>query len=114
MKSPPITALNPYLQTVSDRVRTGTMRVKVWTREVSARRAQRAHRSEPANPIYLLAAITLGIPILLMIPLILMNPGIHEGAFTNVVTFIVVAAFVIAALIEIKNLADQPSESDHH
>jgi hypothetical protein len=78
------------------------------------RKAHRSHTFEPINPVYIIAAITLGIPALLMIPLIGMNPGIQEGAFSNVVTFVVVTAFVIAAAFEIKKLADQPSEHDHH
>jgi hypothetical protein len=87
---------------------------KVWTREISARRAVRAQRPEESNPVYLLAAITLGIPALLAVPLIGMNPSIQEGAFTNVVTFVVVAAFVVAAVFEIKRLAEQPSDDNHH
>ena len=78
------------------------------------RRTQRAHGSEPANPIYLLAAITLGIPALLAIPLIGMNPNIQERAFTHAVTFVVVAAFAVGAVFEIKRLAEQPSDDNHH
>jgi hypothetical protein len=97
------------------RLRAASGRVKVWTREIAMRRAQRAQYSEePANPIYLLAAITLGIPALLMIPLIGMNPGVRDGTFAQVLTFLVVSAFVIAAVFEIKRLADQPSDADHH
>jgi hypothetical protein len=84
--------------------------VKVWTREVSARTAAKRHES--ANPIYLIAAITLGIPALLTIPLIGMNPGVQPGAFTTVLGFIVLSAFVVAAIFEIKRLADQPSGID--
>jgi hypothetical protein len=85
--------------------------VAVWTRETATRRAD---TSEPANPIYLLAAITLGIPALLAIPLIGTNPGIQEGAFANIVAFFVVGTFVIAGMFEIKRLADQPTDSDDH
>jgi hypothetical protein len=88
--------------------------VAVWSHERAARRAGRADASEPANPIYLVAAITLGIPALLTIPLIGMNPGIQEGAFSTVVTFVVLAAFIVAALFEIKKLVDQPSDENHH
>jgi hypothetical protein len=88
--------------------------VAVWTRETATRRAKRADTSKLANPIYLLAAITLGIPALLAIPLIGMNPGIQEGAFANIVAFFVVGTFVIAAMFEIKRLADQPSDEGHH
>jgi hypothetical protein len=98
----------------SPRVRTASGRVKVWTQEVTARRAQRAHRSnEPANPIYLLAGITLGIPALLMIPLIGMNPGVQDGSLTSIVTFLAISAFVIAMIFEIKRIADHPSDGDH-
>jgi hypothetical protein len=79
------------------------------------RRAQGAERSEEtANPIYLLAAITLGIPALLMILMIGMNPGVQDGSFVSILTLLGGSAFVIAAVFEIKRLADQPSETDHH
>ena len=87
----------------------------MWTREISTRRAQRAQRSEElANPIYILAAITLGIPALLMILLVGMNPGVQDGSFISILTLLVGSAFVIAAVFEIKRLADQPSDADHH
>jgi hypothetical protein len=118
MKPPAVGVWTPRLRAasdrISDRVRAGSSRVAVWTRDVSMRKAHRSHTFEPINPVYIIAAITLGIPALLMIPLIGMNPGIQEGAFSNVVTFVVVTAFVIAAAFEIKKLADQPSEHDHH
>ncbi|MPR29275.1 hypothetical protein FS320_30285 [Microvirga tunisiensis] len=69
---------------------------------------------EPANPIYILAAITLGIPALLLIPLIGMNPGVQEGTFATVLGFLLLSAFVTAVVFEIKRLADQPSDADHH
>ena len=97
------------------RLRAASGRVKVWTREISTRRAQRAQRSEAsANPIYILAALTLGIPALLMILLIGMNPGVQDGSLVSILTLLVGSAFVIAAVFEIKRLADQPSEPDHH
>jgi hypothetical protein len=107
MTPPVIEVWTPRLQAVSPQV-------KVWTREISTRRAAQDHKAEPANPIYLLAAITLGIPALLAIPLIGMNPAIQEGAFANIVAFFVVGTFVIAAMFEIKRLADQPSDEGHH
>ena len=108
MKPRSIAVWTPHLRAASGRV-------KVWTREIAMRRAQKAqHSEEPANPIYLLAAITLGIPALLMIPLIGMNPGVQDGTFAQVLTFLVVSAFVIAAVFEIKRLADQPSDANHH
>jgi hypothetical protein len=114
MKLPSIRVWTRRLQAASDRVRHISRRVAVWTRETATRRAERADTSEPANPIYLLAAITLGIPALLAIPLIGMNPSIQEGAFANIVAFFVVGTFVIAAMFEIKRLADQPTDSDDH
>ncbi|WP_445504560.1 hypothetical protein [Microvirga sp. G4-2] len=69
---------------------------------------------EPINPVYILAAIGLGIPALLLIPLVGMNPGVQDGTLTIIVTFLVVAAFVSAAVLEIKRLADQPPDGDHH
>ena len=85
--------------------------MKIWTR-VTAK--PKANRSDPANPIYLVVALTLGIPALLMILLIGMNPGVQDGSFVSILTLLVVSAFIIAALFEIKRLADQSSETDHH
>ena len=115
IRSPAIGVWTPRLGAASDRVRNASGRVKVWTREIAMRRAQRAQRSEAsANPIYILAAITLGVPALLMILLIGMNPGIQDGSFVSILTLLVGSAFIIAAVFEIKRLADQPSETDHH
>jgi len=86
--------------------------VKVWTREISTRRAQRSEGS--TNPIYILAGITLGIPALLMVLLIGMNPGLQDGSFVSILTLLAGSAFIIAAVFEIKRLADQSSETDHH
>ena len=115
MKSPAIGVWSPHLQAASDRVKGLSGRIKVWTQEQSTRRSQRAFTSEEeANPLYLLAAITLGIPALLLIPLVGMNPGVQDGTFTTVMTFLVVSAFVTALVFEIKRLADQPSDERHH
>jgi hypothetical protein len=114
MKPPSIEVSTPRLRAASDRVRNASRRVAVWTQETANRRAQRTDTAEPANPIYLMAAITLGIPALLTISLIGLNPGIQDRAFTPVITFGVIAAFIVAALFEIKKLVDQPSEDDHH
>ncbi len=115
MRSPAIGVWTPRLRAASDRVRNASGRVKVWTREIATRRAQRAQRSEAsANPIYILAALTLGIPALLMILLIGMNPGVQDGSFISILTLLVGLAFIIAAVFEVKRLADQPSEADHH
>jgi hypothetical protein len=67
-----------------------------------------------ANLIYILAALTLGIPALLMILLIGMNPGVQDGSLVSILTLLVGSAFIIAAVFEIKRLADQPSETNHH
>ncbi len=92
------------------RLRAASGRVKVWTREISTRRAQGAQRpEEPSNPIYLLAVITLGIPALLMILLIGMNPGVQDGSFISILTLLVGLAFIIAAVFEVKRLARGPA-----
>jgi len=65
------------------------------------------------NPLYILAAITLGIPVVALILLIATNPGVQEGTLSTLAMFLVLSAFAVAALFEIKRLADQPSDSDH-
>jgi hypothetical protein len=106
---------SPRLQTASDRVRNISGRVKVWMHERAARGAHESHEAQgSANPIYILAAITLGIPALLLIPLIGMNPGVQEGTFATVLGFLLLSAFVTAVVFEIKRLVDQPSDADHH
>jgi hypothetical protein len=106
---------NPRLQAASERVRGASGRVKVWAQEKLERRGHGTDRAEgSANPVYILGAITLGIPALLLIPLVGMNPGVQEGTFTTVVTFLVVSAFVTAVVFEIKRLADQSSDEEHH
>ncbi|MBL0403820.1 hypothetical protein JKG68_07585 [Microvirga aerilata] len=115
MKSPSMGVWTPRLQAASDRVKGVSGRIKVWTQEQSTRRSQRTLTSEePRNPLYILAAITLGLPALLLIPLVGLNPGVQNGMFTTVVTFLVVSAFVTAVVFEIKRLADQPSGEGHH
>jgi hypothetical protein len=110
-----IRVLSPRLQAASVRARDASGRVKVWAQEKSEHRVSRSDKAErSANPVYLLGAITLGIPALLLIPLVGMNPGIQEGTFTTVVTFLVISAFVTAAVFEIKRLADQSSDEEHH
>jgi hypothetical protein len=106
---------SPRLRGASDYVRSASKRVKVWAQERSARRAHESDVAKgSANPVYILAAITLGIPALLLIPLVGMNPGVQEGTFTTVAAFLVVSAFITAAVFEIKRLADQPPEADPH
>jgi hypothetical protein len=115
MKSPAVGIWTPRLRAASDQFRNASSRVKVRTREISTRWAQGADKSEePANTIYILTALTLGIPALLMILLIGMNPGVQDGSFVSILTLLVGSAFVVAALFEIKRLADQPSGADHH
>ncbi|MBM6583645.1 hypothetical protein ILT44_25935 [Microvirga sp. BT689] len=110
-----IRAWSPRLQAASNRVRGASGRVKVWAQEGAARRVHESNEAQrSANPIYILAAITLGIPALLLIPLVGMNPGIQNGTFMTVMTFLVVSAFVTAVVFEIKRLADQPSDGHHH
>jgi hypothetical protein len=86
-----------------------------WAQERSTHRAYETSTAEAStNPLYSLAAITLGIPALLLIPLVGMNPGVQEGTFMTVATFLVISAFVTAVVFEIKRLADQPSDEGHH
>ena len=114
MKPSTLAVWTPRLRTAAEHAKNASKRVAVWTRDVSMRRADEDRGSEPANPIYLLAAITLGIPALLLIPLIGMNPGIQDGFFVSILTFLVCSAFVVAVIFEVKRLADQPSDADHH
>ena len=115
MTQPAIGTVNPRLQGISDQMKGLSGRIKVWTQEQSTRRSQQTLTSgEPSSPLYLLAAITLGIPALLLIPLVGLNPGVQDGTFTTVMTFLVVSAFVTAVVFEIKRLADQPSDEGHH
>ena len=89
--------------------------MKVWAQQKSEHRVIGSDKAErSANPVYLLGAITLGIPALLLIPLVGMNPGVQEGTFATIVTFLVISAFVTAAVFEIKRLADQSSNVEHH
>jgi hypothetical protein len=90
-------------------------KVKALAQEDSVRQTQKAPSSdEPPNPIYLLAAITLGIPLLSMISVVGMNPGVQEGMLATLTTLLVFSAFFVAAIFEIKRLADQPSDKEHH
>jgi hypothetical protein len=86
--------------------------IKALAQEAPVRRAPAS--DEPSNPIYLLAAITLGIPVLLAVPLIGMNPAIQEGMLPTIAMFLVFSAFLVAAIFEIKRLTDQPSDTDHY
>jgi len=98
----------------SHRLDASTM-ITALAQDATVRQVSKARTSdESSNPIYLLAAITLGIPFLLMIPLIGMNPGVQEGMLAILTKFLVFSAFLIAVIFEIKRLADQPSDAEHH
>ena len=114
MKPSATAVLTPRLRTAADHARSVSKRIAVWAQPASSRQVEQAHRSQPANPIFILGAITLGIPAVLMVVLIGMNPGVQEGSFASILTFLAVSAFVVAAVFEIKRLADQPSDADHH
>jgi hypothetical protein len=89
--------------------------VRALVQDASVSQPHKAHASdEPSNPIYLLAAITLGIPALALMALIGTNPGIQEGMLGTITMLLVLSAFIVAAIFEIKRLADQPSDADHH
>jgi hypothetical protein len=106
---------SPRLRGASDRVKGASGRVKVWAQERTARRAHESDEVQgSSNPVYLLAAITLGIPALLLIPLVGMNPGVQDGTFMTVLSFLVLSAFVTAVVFEIKRLVDQPPDENGH
>ncbi len=89
--------------------------IKALVQDAPERRADRAHVSkDPSNPIYLLAAITLGIPALAIIALIGMNSGMQDGALATLTKLLVFSAFIVAVVFEIKLLADQPSGGERH
>jgi hypothetical protein len=121
---PAVGMWSPRLRAASDRIsdhmRASSNRVAVWSREVSSRTrdistrefpVRRSHR-KPVDPLITLAIVTLGIPVLLLTVLIASNDAIVPGAFSNVVTFLVIGAFLVGAFLEVKRLADQPSDSD--
>ena len=89
--------------------------MKALAHDAPVHQAHEAHApDEPTNPLYILGAITLGIPALLMILLIGMNPGVQDGSSASILTLLVGSAFIIAAFFEVKRLADLPSETDQH
>jgi hypothetical protein len=115
MKSPAMGMWTSRLRGATDRVIGASGRVKVWAQERAASRAHESNEAQrSANPIYILAAITLGLPALLLIPLVGMNPGVQDGTFVTVLSFLVLSAFVTAVVFEIKRLVDHPSEENHH
>ncbi|WP_262298211.1 hypothetical protein [Microvirga sesbaniae] len=98
----------PGLVDASDKIKT------------SAQNASMAHSHEirasdrPASALYILGAITLGIPALLLIPLIGMNPGIQEGTLAVLTKLLICSAVLVAIVFEIKRLVDEPSDADPH
>ena len=92
-----------------------SIKIKALAQSTPVRQAHEARSTkEPTNPIYLLAAITLGVPVLLMIPLVGMNPGVQEGMLAVLTKLLVFSAFLVAVVFEIKRLADQPSDANTH
>jgi hypothetical protein len=90
-------------------------KIKAMAQDTPVLQAHEAHSyKEPTNPIYLLAAITLGIPALLIIPLVGMSPGMQGGTLAILTKLLAFSAFLVAVIFEIKRLADQPSDTDHH
>ena len=101
-----------FIQTVPQRLRNASGHMDNRTQEIDMRPTQPARASDmPANPIYLLAAITLGLPALALILVVGMNPDIQEGVFMTLLALLVIASFVVAAIFEIKRLADGPGEN---
>jgi hypothetical protein len=89
--------------------------LKALVLDASVRQAFKARASdESSNPIFLLATITLGIPALALIALIGTNPAIVQGMLGTVTMFLVFSAFIVGVIFEIKQLADQPSDAEHH
>jgi 4-amino-4-deoxy-L-arabinose transferase-like glycosyltransferase len=90
-------------------------KIMALTQNASVTRAHKARASDrSANGLYILGAITLGIPALLLIPLIGMNPGIQEGTLAVITKLLVFSAVLVAMVFEIKRLADEPSDADSH
>jgi hypothetical protein len=52
--------------------------------------------------------------LLLLISLVGMNPGVQDGTLVTVLSFLVLSAFLTAAVFEVKRLADQSSDEEHH
>jgi len=110
-----IEASRPHVRSAAGHVGGALQRAQAWTRERSVRSERGSDSARrAAEPVYILAAIALGIPALLLIPLVGMNPGIQEGTLTILVAFIVVSAFAAAAVYEIKRLADQSPDDKSH
>jgi len=90
-------------------------KIKALAQNASVTHAHKARASDrPASALYILGAITLGIPALLLIPLIGMNPGIQEGMLAVITKLLVFSAVFVAIVFEIKRLADEPSDANPH
>jgi hypothetical protein len=99
----------------ASRLLDASTKIKALAQDTPVHQAHKARSfKEPANPIYILAAITLGIPLLSLIPLVGMNPGVQDGTLSIIAMFLVFSAFLVAAAFEIKRVADQPSDADKH
>ncbi len=86
--------------------------IQAFAQDASVRQAHAS--AEASNPLYILGAITLGIPALLLLLLVGWNPGMQDGALAGLTMILVFSAFIVAAFFEIKRLADVPSDADHH
>jgi Tfp pilus assembly protein PilN len=90
-------------------------RINALAQNASTAYSHEARASDrPASALYILGAITLGIPAVLLIPLIGMNPGIQEGTLAVLTKLLIFSAILVATVFEIKRLADEPSDADPH
>jgi hypothetical protein len=90
-------------------------KIKTLAQNASMTHSHKVRASDrPARALYILGAITLGIPALLLIPLIGMNPGIQEGTLAALTKLLIFSAVLVAIVFEIKRLADEPSDADPH
>lgn len=92
-----------------------TATIKALVQDASVRQPHKALASnKPSNPLYLLGAITLGIPALSLIPLVGMNPAVQEGMLATLTMLLGSSALLVAAIFEIKRLVDQPGDGGTH
>ncbi|MBD2750495.1 hypothetical protein IC232_27945 [Microvirga sp. BT688] len=90
-------------------------KIKALAQDTPMRQSHKTRSpKEPTNPIYLLGAITIGIPALALIALMGANPAIEAGMLGTVTMFIVFSAFITAAVFEIKRVADGSSGNEQH
>ncbi|MET0527871.1 MAG: hypothetical protein ABW003_05925 [Microvirga sp.] len=106
MKQQAMRVSAPGLSDASDKI-------KALAQNASMAHSHKARASDrPASALYILGAITLGIPALLLIPLIGMNPGIQEGTLAALAKLLLFSAVLVAVVFEIKRLVDEPSNQD--